>query len=140
MDLDKPQELVKNKGCLACCSPWGHKESDMTGQVIALFCFMLLSSKDNLKGVLLFFPLGNCATNNGTILNRIELACGGIYNSRTVIEWLLILCIHFVCVECGKQKQYFAHLSAPVFCFKKLRGCNRACSDTVGSSLQATFC
>ena len=29
--LGKLQEMVRQKG-LACCSPWGHKESDMTGQ------------------------------------------------------------------------------------------------------------
>ena len=28
MSLGKLQEMVK--GSLACCSPWGHKESDMT--------------------------------------------------------------------------------------------------------------
>ena len=26
--LSKLQELVKDKGSLECCSPWGHKESD----------------------------------------------------------------------------------------------------------------
>ena len=30
MSLSKPQELVDGQGGLACCSPWGHKESDMT--------------------------------------------------------------------------------------------------------------
>ena len=30
MSLIKLQELVKDKGGLACCSPWGHKESDTT--------------------------------------------------------------------------------------------------------------
>ena len=29
MGLSKPQEIVKDRS-LACCSPWGHKESDMT--------------------------------------------------------------------------------------------------------------
>ena len=28
MSLGKLWELVINKGGLACCSPWGHKESD----------------------------------------------------------------------------------------------------------------
>ena len=26
--LSKLQEIVKEQGSLACCSPWGHKESD----------------------------------------------------------------------------------------------------------------
>ena len=30
MSLSKLQELVMDRGGLACCSPWGHKESDMT--------------------------------------------------------------------------------------------------------------
>ena len=30
MILSKLQELVKGKGSLVCCSPWGHKESDTT--------------------------------------------------------------------------------------------------------------
>ena len=30
MSLNKHWELVMDRGCLACCSPWGHKESDMT--------------------------------------------------------------------------------------------------------------
>ena len=27
--LSKLRERVKDRGILACCSPWGHKESDM---------------------------------------------------------------------------------------------------------------
>ena len=30
MSLSKPRELVDGQGGLACCSPWGHKESDTT--------------------------------------------------------------------------------------------------------------
>ena len=30
MSLSKLLELVMDKGGLACCSPWGRKESDMT--------------------------------------------------------------------------------------------------------------
>ena len=30
MSLSKLQELVKDKGGLVCCSPWGHKELDTT--------------------------------------------------------------------------------------------------------------
>ena len=30
MSLSELQELVMDKGGLACCSPWGCKESDMT--------------------------------------------------------------------------------------------------------------
>ena len=30
MSLSKLQELVDGQGRLACFSPWGHKESDMT--------------------------------------------------------------------------------------------------------------
>ena len=30
MSLGKLWELVMDKGGLECCSPWGHKESDMT--------------------------------------------------------------------------------------------------------------
>ena len=30
MSLSKLQELMMDGGSLACCSPWGHKESDMT--------------------------------------------------------------------------------------------------------------
>ena len=29
MSLSKLRELVDEQGGLACCSPWGHKESDM---------------------------------------------------------------------------------------------------------------
>ena len=29
MSLSKLQEMVKDRG-LTCCSPWGHKEPDMT--------------------------------------------------------------------------------------------------------------
>ena len=31
-ELSKLWEKMK-EGSLACCSPWGHKESDMTGQL-----------------------------------------------------------------------------------------------------------
>ena len=30
MSLSKFQEIVEGQGSMACCSPWGHKESDMT--------------------------------------------------------------------------------------------------------------
>ena len=30
MSLSKLRELVMDREALACCSPWGHKESDMT--------------------------------------------------------------------------------------------------------------
>ena len=30
MSLRKLQEMVLDRGSLVCCSPWGHKESDMT--------------------------------------------------------------------------------------------------------------
>ena len=30
MSLSKLQELVDGQGSLACCHPWGHKESDTT--------------------------------------------------------------------------------------------------------------
>ena len=30
MSLSKLQDMVKEQGSLACCSLWGHKESDMT--------------------------------------------------------------------------------------------------------------
>ena len=33
MSLSKHKELVMDKGGLACCSPWGLKESDMTEQM-----------------------------------------------------------------------------------------------------------
>ena len=33
MDMSELQELVMGQGSLACCSPWGHKESDMTEQL-----------------------------------------------------------------------------------------------------------
>ena len=33
MRLSKLQELVEGQGSLACCSPWGHKESDATEQL-----------------------------------------------------------------------------------------------------------
>ena len=33
MILSKLRETVKNQGRMACCHPWGHKESDMTGRL-----------------------------------------------------------------------------------------------------------
>ena len=33
MSLSSFRELVKGQGCLACCSPWGQKELDMTEQL-----------------------------------------------------------------------------------------------------------
>ena len=34
MNLGKLREMVRDrKEGLVCCSPWGHKQSDMTGQV-----------------------------------------------------------------------------------------------------------
>ena len=33
MSLSKLQEIVKDREAWACCSPWGHKESDMTEQL-----------------------------------------------------------------------------------------------------------
>ena len=33
VSLSKLQELEMDKGSLACCSPWGHKESDTTEQL-----------------------------------------------------------------------------------------------------------
>ena len=32
MSLSELPELVMGQGSLACCSPWGHKESDMAKQ------------------------------------------------------------------------------------------------------------
>ena len=33
VSLSKLQEIVKDREAWACCSPWGHKESDTTEQV-----------------------------------------------------------------------------------------------------------
>ena len=33
MSLSKLQELATDRTSLACCSPWGHKESDVTEQL-----------------------------------------------------------------------------------------------------------
>ena len=33
INLGKFWEMVKEQGSLACCSPWGHKESDTTWQL-----------------------------------------------------------------------------------------------------------
>ena len=33
MSLSKLQERMKDREGLACCSPWGHKESDTTEQL-----------------------------------------------------------------------------------------------------------
>ena len=33
VSLSKLRELVMDKGSLVCCSPWGHKELDMTEQL-----------------------------------------------------------------------------------------------------------
>ena len=33
MSLNKLWEIMKEHGSLACCSPWGHKELDMTEQL-----------------------------------------------------------------------------------------------------------
>ena len=30
MNLSKLQEMVKDREAWRCCSPWGHRESDMT--------------------------------------------------------------------------------------------------------------
>ena len=32
-NLSKLQEMVMGQGSLACCRPWGNKESDMTEQL-----------------------------------------------------------------------------------------------------------
>ena len=33
MSLSKAPGDVEGQGCLACCNPWGHKESDTTEQL-----------------------------------------------------------------------------------------------------------
>ena len=33
MDLGKLREMMRDRGGLACCRPWGCKESDMIGQL-----------------------------------------------------------------------------------------------------------
>ena len=33
MSLSKLQEMVRDRGGLACCSPWGCRESDMTEEL-----------------------------------------------------------------------------------------------------------
>ena len=38
MSLSKLWELVIDKGGLASCSPWGHKESDMAEQLSYVYC------------------------------------------------------------------------------------------------------
>ena len=38
MSLSKLQELVRDS--LACCSPWGHKESDTTGYNTSVYQLM----------------------------------------------------------------------------------------------------
>ena len=37
MSLGRLQELVMDRGGLACCSPWGHKELDTTEQLYLLY-------------------------------------------------------------------------------------------------------
>ena len=32
-EFDKAPEIGNRHGSLACCSPWGHKEADMTEQL-----------------------------------------------------------------------------------------------------------
>ena len=32
-ELEQAPEVVDGQGALACCSPWGHKELDMTEQL-----------------------------------------------------------------------------------------------------------
>ena len=39
MNLGKLQELVRDKGSLVCCSPWGHKESDTVIEQIKMNIF-----------------------------------------------------------------------------------------------------
>ena len=33
MNSGKLQEMVRDRGGVACCCPWGHKQSDVTGQL-----------------------------------------------------------------------------------------------------------
>ena len=39
LSLSKLQEMVKDRGSLACCSPWGHKESDLTKRLKNNKCY-----------------------------------------------------------------------------------------------------
>ena len=32
-EFEKPLAVGEGQGSLACCSPWGHKDSDMTEQL-----------------------------------------------------------------------------------------------------------
>ena len=32
-EFEQAPQVSEEQGCLACCSPWGHKESDMTEQL-----------------------------------------------------------------------------------------------------------
>ena len=32
-EFEQAPRVSEEQGCLACCSPWGHKESDMTEQL-----------------------------------------------------------------------------------------------------------
>ena len=38
-EFEQALEVGEGQGCLACCSPWGHKESDMTEWLNWLTCF-----------------------------------------------------------------------------------------------------
>ena len=47
-ELGQTLRDAKGQGGLACCSPWGHKESDMTGQ---------LNNKNNIVDIILIITL-----------------------------------------------------------------------------------
>ena len=52
MSLSKLQEMVKDRGSLACCIPWSNKESDMTESLQMVTAAMKLKDAYSLEGKL----------------------------------------------------------------------------------------
>ena len=45
-EFEETLKVGDGQGGLVCCSPWGHKESDMTEQLNRTDCFLLVLMSD----------------------------------------------------------------------------------------------
>ena len=122
MSLSKLREIVKDRGSLVCCSPWGHKESDTTEQ---------LNSNNFLVLRLLHGPLSHLYMTTGkptalTIRTFVSKVISPLFTtlSRFVIAFLpRSKCLNFmaavtICSDFGAQENKICHCStfSPSIC------------------------
>ena len=109
LSLHKLWELVIDKGGLACCSPWGHKESDRHDWATELI-FLLLYDRQ-LKGASWHFPHSSWISSY-QIHKQITHS---IFHVTRATVWLIVLPIYIQSVSSSAaSSSNFHHSSSPL--------------------------